>query len=227
MLPTYKVQFLTKFALSVSVCMITTTALAQKTKPDGPSTSPGYYKQIDQKLGALLSIYDTPSETASVVVQLPGDTIFNSSGVQRKTNNTLWQKVSIGEIQGWVRSSALKIVEPISFSNTTLPILGICGGTEPSWTIEWNSNTVTYSNIMGLLNRVPFESVITEENKSATRVSAGNNEITLHLTVTEKQCTFTSIDTFVWGEAQATIKQVGKKDVVLQGCCRPVSDGYR
>ena len=197
----------------------------------GPNQSqqvhPGYYSQVDQSLGALLSIYDAPSEEAAVIVQLPGDTILNSSGEEKQIDDTRWQHVSIGEIEVWVHADKLKAAVPVPFSGTDLPVLGVCGGTEPSWSIEWNSNVVTYSNIIGLLHRVPFQSVTAENDKNATLLKAGDKGIELQMTITEKQCTFTPLDSFVWGEAVATVTQPGQKPVTLQGCCRPVSDGYK
>lgn len=218
-------------ALSIALlCTLPSISAAQdaaKSNQQAPSASPGYYAQVNQKLGALLSIYDAPTTSAAVIVQLPGDTIFNSSGEQKQATGTLWQKVSIGEVEGWVHAASLKMAQPIPFVHTDLPIQGICGGTEPSWTVEWNSNTVTYSNIIGMLNRVPFTSVTQASDSAATDLTAGDDDITIHLTISEKQCTYTPLDTFVWGEAKVTITQPGKDVLTLTGCCRPVSGGYK
>ncbi len=188
---------------------------------------PGYYSQTNQSLGALLTIYDAPSDNAAVVVQLPGDTILNSDGAQKQNNETLWQKVSLGEIEGWVRAQQIVRARPISFAGTDLPVLGVCGGTEPSWSIEWNSKTVTYAKITGLLNRLPVKSVVTEKDKATSQLTAQDDKVTIQMAITEKECSYTPLDSFVWGEAVATITETGQPPVTLMGCCRPVSDGYR
>lgn len=187
---------------------------------------PGYYNQVAQQLGALLPIYDAPYNQAAVIVQLPGDTILISDGKQKQVGDTLWQHVSIGEIEGWIQASRLKLAEPIPFAGTDLPVLGICSGTEPSWSIEWTSNTVTYSSIAGIIHRVPFQSAKSDGN-NATLLQGGDDGVELQMTVTNKQCTYTPLDTFVWGEAVSTIKQPGQAPIKLKGCCRPVVDGYR
>ncbi|KZL16548.1 hypothetical protein PsAD2_03422 [Pseudovibrio axinellae] len=188
--------------------------------------SPGYYRQVDQSLGAQLPIYDDASTDAAVIVQLPGDTILNSDGEEKEAGDILWQKVSLGEIEGWVHADKLTPAKPIPFAGTDLPVLGVCGGTEPSWSIEWNSNTVTYSNIAGLLHRAPLKAVESKKDESATLLTAEDETFNLKMTITAKQCTYTPLDSFVWGEAVATITQTGQKPVELKGCCRPVSDGY-
>lgn len=201
-------------------------ASEQPTTSQSSEVKPGYYSQVDQSLGVLLSIYDAPSDEAAIIVQLPGDTILNSDGEQKQVDDLRWQHVSLGEIEGWVEAKKLRTAVPVPFTGTDLPVLGVCGGTEPSWSIEWNSDVVTYSNIIGLLHRVPFQSVKAEKDKNATLLQAGNESIALQMTISEKQCTFTPLDSFVWGEAVATITQPGQKPVTLKGCCRPVSDGY-
>ncbi|KZL01681.1 hypothetical protein PsW74_01791 [Pseudovibrio sp. W74] len=206
---------------------VSDTASEQPATPQALKVPPGYYSQVDQSLGVLLSIYDAPSDDAAVIVQLPGDTILNSDGQQKRVDDLRWQHVSLGEIEGWVEAQKLKAAIPVPFTGTNLPVLGVCGGTEPSWSIEWNSSVVTYSNITGLLHRVPFQSVKAETDKNTTLLQAGNESIDLKMTISEKQCTFTPLDSFVWGEAVATITQPGQKPLTLKGCCRPVSDGYR
>ncbi|GHB28921.1 hypothetical protein GCM10007094_16940 [Pseudovibrio japonicus] len=207
-------------------------AQSSETSSDQPASlqplqvDPGYYSQVNQNLGAELPIYDSPSTNASVLVQLPGDTILASDGQQKQVGDTLWQHVSLQEIEGWVHADKLKLAEPISFTGTDLPVLGVCGGTEPSWSIEWDSSTVTYSNISGLIHRVPFQSV-KADGDNATSLQAGDDSVELKMTVTKKQCSYTPLDSFVWGEAVATITQPGQEPIELKGCCRPVSDGYR